>query len=752
MKHSIIYLLFPVILLVGVGVCSDTIDQYSGQYENQIHALIDQMTLDEKVGQLAQLNLWSRNSDMELLTAEIRDGGIGSFMNAGDRSVKRTLQKAAVEETRLGIPILFGRDVIHGYRTIFPIPLGQAASWNPELIREANAVAAAEAYQMGIHLTFAPMMDLTRDPRWGRIAESPGEDPYLGSQIAVAMVQGFQGTDLSAPGTIAACAKHYVGYGAAEGGRDYNTTIISDNELRNIYLRPFHASVENGVASVMSAFNDLNGVPTSGNPYTLRTILRDEWQFDGFVISDWESVTEMIDHGFCADEREAALKGFKAGVDMEMVSESYLEYLPDLISEGLVDMSMLDEAVANILRIKFRLGLFENPYPPKDDSSILLNEEHLSVARKLAAESIVLLKNDENTLPLRDIRRLAVIGPLADSPQDQLGCWSMDGDAGDSVTPLAAVRDMLSDDAEIVYQKGLPEARSNETSLFPGAVEAAANSDAALLFLGENEFMSGESRCRAFLDLPGAQEDLIKAVAETGTPVILVIFAGRPLTFSSILPYVDAVLYAWQPGTMGGPALVDVITGKTVPAGKLPVTFPRSVGQIPLYYNHRSTGRPPFDEMLGIPLGTPEDPKDYVSYYLDADFTPQYPFGYGLSYTTFKYADLKISNPELTAGDILEVRVKVENTGRFDAEEIVQLYIQDRFASITRPVKELKGFLKIAIPAGESRQAAFNLTADDLGFWNNDRQFVTEPGEFKVMVGGSSADHDLLTADFLLKD
>ncbi|KAA3610436.1 MAG: glycosyl hydrolase [Calditrichaeota bacterium] len=717
--------------------------------EKRINELLAKMTLGEKIGQMAQFHLWSRDNDFEKLSEVIKRGGVGSFLNSGDRAYKEKLQRVAVEESRLGIPLIFGRDVIHGYRTMFPIPLGQAASWNPALIEKAAEISAKEAVQMGIDWTFAPMMDLARDPRWGRIAESFGEDPFLASKLAVSMTKGLQGDDLADPNRIAACAKHYVGYGAAEGGRDYNTTLIPEHDLRNFYLPPFKASVDAGVATIMSAFNDLNGVPTSGNQFTLRQILRTEWGFDGFVVSDWTSMTEMINHGYCADEREVALKSIKAGINMEMVSESYQNHLKELIESDEVNVKLLDDAVAEILRVKIRLGLFENPYPVAYDESVILNKDHLKVARDLATQSLVLLKNEKSVLPInKESKSIAVIGPLADSPWDQLGTWTVDGKKEDSITPLQTLKENV--DFNILYAKGLENPRSVDNKLFEEAISTVKKADLAILFMGEDQIISGEAHSRAFIDLPGAQKDLINKISETSTPIVLVIMAGRPLTFSKIIDKVDAIVYAWHPGTMSGPAISDVLTGKVVPSGKLPVSFPRTVGQIPIYYNHRNTGRPPRKDMLGIPTGNTEDPIDYVSYYLDVDFTPQYPFGFGLSYSTFSYSDFKLSTKKLTSGNALKATVQLKNTGQYKADEIVQLYIRDKAASITRPVKELKGFQKVSLKAGESKSIFFEISEKDLAFWNIDMKFTAEPGMFDVMVGGSSADEDLLKESFEL--
>ncbi len=742
---SILFLL----LFFFIALPAQSLDDKTLENE-KISGLLAKMTIDEKIGQLAQFNPDARPTEAGLKEI-IRQGGVGSFLNAGsDRETKEKLQRVAVEESRLGIPLIFGRDVIHGFRTIFPIPLGQAASWNPLLVEKASAIAAREAVQTGVQWTFAPMMDIARDPRWGRIAESLGEDPVLAGELAAAMTRGFQGNNLSDPNRIAACAKHYVGYGAAEGGRDYNITFIPEQELRNVYLVPFKAAVDAGLATVMSAFNDLNGVPASGNAFTLRQVLRNEWGFDGFVVSDWTSMTEMINHGYCADEREVALKSLAAGVDMEMVSESYRNHVKELIESGQLDQKYLDQAVANILRIKIRLGLFENPYPVPEDKSVLLHPDHLQTARELAGQSLVLLKN-KNILPVKpDVKTIAIIGPLADNPLDQLGTWAPDRNPDDSVTPLQAFRENAGG-RKILFAKGMEKTRSMDRKHFASAVEAAKKADLAILFVGEDELLSGEAHSRAFINLPGLQEELIAAIAATKTPLVLVIMAGRPLTFPAQLEQADALLYAWHPGTMAGPALYDVLTGAIAPSGKLPVSFPRTVGQVPIYYNHRNTGRPPTADMLGIPLGTPEDPKGYVSNYLDADFTPQFPFGFGLSYTTFTYSALKLSTDKLLPGQELTVTVQLKNSGLMAAEEVVQLYTRDLTGSITRPVKELKAFRRVALKPGEKQDVQFVITEEDLAFWNAEMKFVAEPGKFEVMVGGSSADGDLLKAGFVLE-
>ncbi len=718
------------------------------EIEKRIDELLARMTLEEKLGQMSQASLGGKLTESR--REEIRKGRWGSFLNAGPVEVKKEAQRIAVEESRLGIPLIFGRDVIHGYRTVFPIPLGQSASWDPELVERAARIAAKEAAGMGIHWTFAPMIDITRDPRWGRVAETWGEDPYLASAFAAAMVRGFQGGSLAGRDTIAACAKHYVGYGAAEAGKDYNTTWIPEPLLRNVFLPPFHAAVKAGAASVMSAFSDLNGIPASGNAFTLRRILRDEFGFKGFVVSDWASVVEMIQHGYAADEADAAAKGLSAGVDMEMVSTSFYDHAKELLAAGRVKQEWIDEAVRRILRIKFALGLFENPYPETSLQASMLSEEHLAVARRLAAESVVLLKNEGHLLPLpASIGSVAVIGPLADSPRDQLGCWTMDGRAEDAVTPLAALRKKLGED-RVHYAAGLATSRTTDESGIPAAVEAARRSDAVILFLGEEQALSGEARSRAFLDLPGAQEKLVAEVARAGKPMIAVIMAGRPLTFQNVTRRVEAVMYAWHPGTMGGPAIADLLFGDAVPSGKLTITFPRTVGQVLIYYAHKNTGRPPSPDSLGIPLGTPVDPKGYTSKYLDVDFTPEYPFGYGLSYTSFSYANLRLSAESIPIGGRLTASVDVTNTGDWPGVEIVQLYTRDLVASLTRPVKELKGFRRVRLEPGETKTVSFTLTSDDLRFYDSEGRHVVEPGRFHLWIGPNSAEG--LKAEFTVTE
>ncbi len=596
-------------------------------------------------------------------------------------------------------------------------------------------MAGREAASVGIHWTFAPMLDITRDPRWGRVAETLGEDPFVTSTLGAAMVRGFQNDKLGSEGSVAACAKHYVGYGAAEGGRDYNTTWIPEMLLRDVYLPPFHAAREAGVATVMSAFNDLNGVPTSGNAFTLRKILREEWKFDGMVVSDYNSITEMINHGYAADAREAALRGILAGVDMEMVSTSFYDHGKSLVDSGLIPMKDIDDAVRDILRVKLRMGLFDQPVKVGDEAG-LLDAQALEVAKRLATESLVLLKN-EGVLPLAKTAKVAVIGPLADSPVDQMGSWVMDGRKEDVRTPLAALRKLLGDN-RVAYVQALRNSRDTSHESFAAAVEAANGADFTLLFLGEEQILSGEAHSRAFLNLPGAQEALVDELAKTGKPMIAVIMAGRPLTFQAVTSKVKAVLYAWHPGTMGGPAIADVLFGNASPSGKLTITFPRTVGQVPIYYANMNTGRPPSLSELGIPTGTPLDPKDFTSKYLDVDFTPEYPFGFGLSYTVFQYSNLRVLSPKVPIGQSVIVSAEVMNNGSRESDEIVQLYVRDLVGSVTRPVRELKGFKRIHLAPGQKQTVEFTLRSRDLAFHNQNNQFVTEPGKFQVWIAPDS--------------
>ncbi len=722
------------------------------EIEGRIRKLISQMTLEEKLGQMSQFDPGQFRGDQDLKQA-IKDGKVGSILNLVGAKRINELQKVAVEESRLGIPIIIGRDVIHGFRTIMPIPLGMAAAWNPELTEKAMAVAAKEAASEGVHWTFAPMIDISRDPRWGRIAESCGEDTYLASRLAVAMVKGFQGDDPSNVDRIAACAKHFVGYGAAEGGRDYNTAYIPETQLRNDYLPPFKAAKEAGVLTFMSGFNDLNGVPVSGNEFTLKTILRNEWGFNGMVVSDWASIYEMIAHGYAADPKEAAEKALRAGVDMEMTSNCYVSGVQQLLDEGKLNMQTIDRYVANILRVKFQLGLFEHPYTDETRAEkTILCPEHLEVAKEAASESFVLLQNNHQILPLSsNMKSVAVIGPLADAPHDQMGTWVFDGKKENTVTPLVALRQKLGEQ-RVNFAKGLAVSRTRTTEGFAEAIQAARKSDVALLFLGEESILSGEAHCLANLDLQGAQNDLLDAVAATGKPVVAVIMAGRPLTIGHVLEKADAVLYAWAPGTMGGPALAEMLLGETVPSGKTPVTFLKTVGEVPLYYNHKNTGRPAdysnWTYLDDIPVEAGQVSLGNTSHYLDAGFEPLFPFGFGLSYTSFAYSDLRLSTGSMPVDGSIDFSVTIENTGKYKGSEVVQLYIRDRVGSITRPVKELKGFKKISLEPGEKQQVTIRLNANDLAFFNG-TNYVVEPGWFDVWVGPHS--NEGLHAEFSIR-
>ncbi len=722
---------WTLVLALAFILCAvpSTAQQRPLNRERRINALLARMTLAEKLGQLQQLDGEGNGNFRPEHLDLIRKGLLGSTLNV--RGARRTnqLQHIAMEESRLNIPVLFGFDVIHGYRTIFPIPLAEASSWDPSLAERSASIAAQEARDAGVRWTFAPMLDIARDPRWGRITEGAGEDPYLGAAFASARVRGFQGSDYSAANKILACAKHWVAYGAGEGGRDYNTTDLSENTLREIYFPPFKAAVDAGVGTVMSAFNDINGVPASANPFTLTRVLRDEWKFDGFVVSDYTSVKELINHGLAANEKDAARAALNAGVDMEMVSRLFNQQGPALLKEGQVSQATIDEAVRRILRIKFRLGLFDRPYTDEArEPNSLLKPESISAAREIAGRSMVLLKNERQTLPLdKNIRSIAVIGPLADDRRAPLGWWAGDGREEDTVTPLAGIRAKVSPRTKVGYAQGC-DVRDSSTAGFPEAVALARKSDVALVFVGESADMVGEAASRSSLDLPGRQMDLVKTIYETGKPTIVVLVNGRPPTIEWIVERVPAILESWMGGSQAGNAIADIVFGDVNPGGKLPVTFPRTVGQVPIYYNHMNTGRPP------------EANNRYTSKYLDVPWTPLFPFGYGLSYTQFKITNLQVSAKSIRRNGKLIVSVEVENVGKRTGDEVVQLYIRNVAASMTRPVKELKGFQRVTLQPGEKRRVEFLLTGEQLGFWNREMRFVVEPGDFKVMVGPNSED------------
>jgi beta-glucosidase len=729
--------------MMTMSVTTVDAQQRFDRIDERVDALLARMTVAEKIGQMTQLNA-GYGDPTDYLGDRLRSGRLGSVLNVSNAEVVNALQRIAVEESRLGIPLLVGRDVIHGFATVMPLPLGQAASFNPDIARDGARIAAQEAATVGINWTFAPMIDISRDPRWGRIAESYGEDPYLTSVMGAATVEGFQGDDLAAVGTIAACAKHFAGYGAAEAGRDYAATYIPEVELRNVYLKPFKAAADASAATFMTSFSDVNGVPATGNELLLRQILRDEWGYDGFVVSDWDSIRQMQIHGLTEDDRQSAYAAITAGVDMEMQGDAYFNHLEALLDAGRIDIAHIDAAVGNILRLKFELGLFENPYTDPGALPAIGSDEALATARKAALQSVVLLQNNNGVLPLAadQLESVAVIGPLADEPYEQLGTWIFDGDPELSVTPLAAIQSLLGDSVTVRFVAAMDNSRSAAGPAFDGAVEAAMASDVALLFLGEESILSGEAHSRADISLPGDQAELVRRVRETGKPVIAVIFAGRPLTLTDIVDEVDAILFAWHPGTMGGPAIADLLFGVETPSGKLPSTFPRMVGQVPLYYAQGNTGKPPTPEQAmlidDIPEGAVQTSVGNVSYHLDAGFTPLFPFGYGLSYTSFRYDNIEVSSSEISIGDTTVVSADLANTGDVAAVEIVQLYVRDLAGSIVRPVRELKGFRRIHVEPGQTVSVQFELHTDDLAFYGRDMKLAAEPGEFHAWIGGSS--------------
>ncbi|MPY86293.1 MAG: glycosyl hydrolase [Luteitalea sp.] len=746
--------------------------------ERRIEALLAKMTLAEKLGQLQQLDGEAKGQYRPEHLELARRGLLGSTLNVRGARRVNELQRVAVKESRLGIPLIFAFDVIHGYRTLFPIPLGEAASWDPDAVERAAAVAATEARAAGVHWTFAPMVDIARDARWGRIAEGAGEDPYLGAVMARASVRGFQGDDYSRPNRVVACAKHWVAYGAAEAGRDYNTVDVSERTLRSIYFPPFKAAVDAGVGTIMSAFNDLNGVPASANRFALTEVLRDEWHFDGAVVSDYNSVVELVNHGIARDKAEAASRALEAGVDMEMVSRAYVTHGARLVDQKRLSLATIDEAVRRVLRVKLRAGLFEQPYADEArERSVLLTPEHRDAAREIAGRSMVLLKNENNRLPLApSIGSLAVIGPLADDRESILGNWTGDGRPEDAVTVLEGIRTAVSNATSVRYAEGVTisvesllspvgserpirqaQGRANEgpdrlrqgygesaearsakaegPSLqgvaaddqgIEAAVRIAREAEAVVLVLGETGAMSGEAASRSELDLPGRQLELAKRVLHVDKPTAIVLMNGRPLAIPWLAEHADAILEAWFPGTEGGHAVADVLFGKVNPGGKLPVTFPRNVGQVPIHYDYKRTGRPPSAS------------DKYTSKYLDVPWTPLFPFGHGLSYTTFELRDLQVSASRIAADGTLTVSAEVANVGRRPGDEVVQLYVQDVVASVTRPVQRLRGFERLTLAPGATRRVSFTLGPADLGFYDEQMRWVIEPGEFRIRVSNSS--------------
>lgn len=735
-----IRLLSACLLLLPFASCNQVADKGGDvATEKKIESLLSRMTLEEKIGQMNQISSYGNIEDMSGL---IKKGEVGSILNEVDPVRINALQRVAIEESRLGIPLLMARDVIHGFKTIFPIPLGQAASFNPQVAEDGARVAAIEASSVGIRWTFAPMIDVSRDPRWGRIAESCGEDTYLSSVMGAAMVKGFQGDSLNSPSSIAACAKHFVGYGAAEGGRDYNSTFITERTLRNVYLPPFEAAAKAGAATFMTSFNDNDGVPSTGNKFILRDVLRQEWGFDGLVVTDWNSAREMIAHGVAQDEKDVTALAVNAGVDMEMVSYTFFKYLPEQIKAGKVKEEVIDDAVRNILRVKFRLGLFDNPYVDEKQPSVMYNESHLAAAKRAAEESAILLKNEGNVLPLKEnVRTVAIVGPMADAPHDQLGTWIFDGEKSHTQTPLAAIQSMYGNKVQVVYEQGLAYSRDKNMAGVAKAVSAASRADVVIAFVGEESILSGEAHCLANLNLQGAQSRLIEALAKTGKPLVTVVMAGRPLTIADEVEASDAVLYSFHPGTMGGPAIADLLFGRAVPSGKTPVTFLKTVGQVPLYYAHNNSGRPAsphFKPLDQVPLEASQTSEGSSSSYMDVGAQPLYPFGYGLSYTTFKYGKPRLSSKELSPDDVLTVTFDLENTGKYEATEVAQLYVQDKVGSVTRPVKELKRFVRVSLKPGEKKTITFELPVSELAFWNIDMVKTVEPGDFGLWVAPDS--------------
>jgi beta-glucosidase len=692
-----------------------------------IDSLIARMTLEEKLGQLNLLSGNGRASPEQL--ALIQRGLVGGLFNVTGADATRAAQDVALQQSRLKIPLIFGLDVIHGYRTTFPIPLAEASSWDPAMVEASARAAAEEASAAGITWTYAPMVDIARDPRWGRIAEGSGEDPYLGSAMAAARVRGFQGTSLTAPGTIMATAKHFAAYGGAEAGREYNTVDVSERTMREVYLPPFHAAVDAGVGSIMSAFNEIAGIPSSANPWLTNTVLRGEWGFQGFVVSDWTSIDELRNHGIAGSRAEAGRLALEAGVDMDMQASIYVNDLPDLVRRNVIPQAVVDTAVRRVLAGKVRLGLFADPYhgaSAERERAMILTPERRALARRVAQEAIVLLKNDRDLLPLTaGVKTLAVIGPLAASTSEPLGPWSALGQAGDVVSVLQAIKERAPQGTTVRFAEGCG-ITDTSTAGFAQAVAAAREAQLALVVLGEQAWMSGEAGSRAMLGLPGVQQGLLEAVAATGTPVALVVMSGRPLILEWAAEHVPAIVEAWFLGVETGHALADVLFGDVNPSGKLPVTVPRTEGQIPLYYDSKPTGRPP------------QENNRFSSKYLDVPNTPRYPFGFGLSYTTFGYSDLALSAPAIGMTDTLRVSVSVANTGRRDGTEIVQLYVRDEVASLTRPVKQLEGFQRVSLKAGESRRVTFALAPRALGFYDAKVQYTVEPGAFRVFVGPSS--------------
>ncbi|HEX9655856.1 MAG TPA: glycoside hydrolase family 3 N-terminal domain-containing protein [Bacteroidota bacterium] len=736
-------LIFSAMLLPWL-VSAQQLRSLSPDIERRIDSLLQIMTIEEKLGQLNQVGpRWNSETEEPERSYQgdlVRRGRIGSFLYLVGAEATRKVQRIAVEESRLKIPLLFGHDVIHGFKTTFPIPLALSCSWNPELVESTARVAAVEATAGGINWTFAPMVDIARDPRWGRIAEGAGEDPYLGSVMAEAQVRGFQGTDLRQRDALLACAKHFAVYGGAESGRDYNTVDFSERTIRDVYLPPFKAAVEAGVGTLMSAFNEIGGVPSTGSKWLMTDVLREEWKFNGFVVSDYAAVEQLMNHGVASSREEAGVLALNAGMDMDMVDTIYTSELIATAKAGKLNIKAVDESVRRVLRVKFAIGLFDDPYRNCDTTiaaPVFMKKEHHALARRAAQESIVLLKNEKGILPLaKKLKTIAVLGPLADNRIEWCGPWAGRVEEGNFTSVLDAVRSKVESGTEVLFDKGCEVI--GDSGYNPSlAVGFAKQSQVAVVVVGENANMSGEAASRSNIDLPGKQKDLVKAICETGTPVVLVLMNGRPLTIAWEAEHVAAIVEAWFLGVGSGNAVADVLFGDSNPSGKLSVTFPRIIGQIPIYYNHKNTGRPI------------READKFTSKYLDVSNTPLYPFGFGLSYTTFEYSNLRLSSPEISMNQELMVRVDVTNTGKRDGDEIVQLYVRDNVGSVTRPVRELKGFEKTGLKAGEKKTVGFTLRPEDLAFHNIEMKQAAEPGKFTVYVGGSSVDG--LETEFELK-
>ncbi|QGZ43092.1 beta-glucosidase [Pseudoduganella flava] len=710
-------------------------DQIDKSVDVKVDALLAKMTLQEKIGQLHQLSgreaTGPESAKRASQLAEIETGNVGSMLNVKGAQDTRAMQALALK-SRLKIPLLFGLDVIHGYKTVFPVPLGEAASWDLEAIERSAQVAAREASAAGLHWTFAPMVDIGRDPRWGRVMEGAGEDTYLGAQIARARVKGFQGARLGSTDRIMATAKHFAAYGAAIAGRDYNAVDMSLQQLYEVYLPPFKAAADAGVATFMNSFNSLNGVPATGSALLQRDILKGAWKYPGFVVSDWASIKEMVPHGYAADEADAAVKALNAGSDMDMEGEVYIAHLAQAVKAGKVPQKNVDDAVRRILRKKFEMGLFDDPYrfsDPKREQVVLADPQHRAAARDVARKSLVLLKNERNVLPLaKSGRRIAVIGPLADSKRDLEGGWVVSDVRGDVVTLLQGIRGQAPG-AQVSYAAACAPGCANADG-FAAAVDAAAKADVIVLAVGETWDMSGEAKSRTDIGLPGRQTELFQRLKATGKPVVAVLFAGRPMIFNEIADQADAILYAWFPGSEGGNAVADVLFGDYNPSGKLPATFPRNLGQIPITYAQTMTGRPVVDEKNIV----------YRSAYIDSPNTPRYAFGHGKSYTEFGYSGLRLDKATLRQGESATLSFELENKGKVAGTEIAQLYVRDMVASIVRPVKELKGFAKVQLQPGERRRVTFTIDPDTLSFFNGQLKWGAEPGAFKLMVGSASDD------------